>query len=73
MAILSLKDQLLNEFDKLSPDQQKEILDFAKSLTRPRGVPARSLRKFAGRISLEDIEKMEEAIEDCERIDPHEW
>ena len=73
MAISPLREQLLNEIDKLSPDQQQQTLAFARSLTRPHGVPARSLLKYAGRISLDDVEKMEQAIEDCEKIDPHEW
>jgi len=73
MATPSIKEQLLNEFEKLSPEQQQQTLDFARSLKRPRGVPARSLLKYAGRIQPDDIKRMEEAIEDCEKIDLNEW
>jgi hypothetical protein len=73
VATPSLKEQLLNEIDRLSPDQQQQMLDFAKNLIRPRGVPARLLLKHAGRIPLDDIKKMEEAIEECEKIDLNEW
>ncbi|MBZ0287750.1 MAG: hypothetical protein K8I30_09060 [Anaerolineae bacterium] len=73
MAISPLKEQLLKEIEKLSPDQQEQTLAFARRLGRPRGVSARSLLRFAGRISPDDIEKMEQAIEDCEKIDPNEW
>jgi hypothetical protein len=66
MAASTLREQLLTEIDKLSPDQQEQMLAYAKSLSRPRGAPARSLLIYAGRIPLEDVQKMEQAIEACE-------
>jgi hypothetical protein len=73
MAASPLRDQLIHEIDKLSPAQQEQILLLARSLTRPRGVPGQSLLKYAGRIPLDEVEKMEKAIEDFERIDFNEW
>ena len=71
-----LKDQLLEQFDKLSPEQQRRLVEFAQSLatTRPRGVPGRELLSFAGTIDADDLRRMADAIDnDCEQIDLHEW
>lgn len=71
-----LKVQLLKQFDNLSPEQQRRLVEFAQSLTttRPRGVPGRDLLSFAGTIDADDLRRMADAIDkDCEQIDPHEW
>jgi len=71
-----LKDQLLEQFDNLSPEQQRRLVEYAQSLgaSRPRGVPGRDLLRFAGMIDADDLRRMAEAIDnDCEQIDLHEW
>jgi hypothetical protein len=66
--------ELIEELRTLSEDQQREVLAFTRALKRPRGVPARSLLRFAGSIPADDLEKMARAIEEgCERVDPDEW
>jgi hypothetical protein len=70
----------------LSPDEQRRVLEFARSISRPRGIdlsslprstpppgtPASALPHFD--LSDEDAEAMERAImEDCERIFPDEY
>jgi hypothetical protein len=70
--------------DKLSPDHQRRLLDFAQMLSQadpyimsfpksklPPTKPGRALRHF--NIPLEDVKAMERALEDCERIDPDEY
>jgi hypothetical protein len=75
----SLKDEILHELDKLSVEQQREILKLAKSLqhvTRPVGIPGKVLIARAREISFdpEDLAEIAKAIEeDCERIDWDEW
>ncbi len=68
-----LREQLLQKFDRLPLEKQEQLVAIAESLSRPRGVPARSLLKYAGRIPLAEVEKMETAIQDLERIDLNEW
>jgi hypothetical protein len=69
----TLAQQIIERISQLDAVQQQRVLDFVRHLERPRGVPARSLLKFAGRIAPDDVKRIEEAIEDCERIDPNEW
>jgi hypothetical protein len=70
----SLQKELLDQLDKLSPQKQRRVLEFARSLSRPRGMTVDQLYAFAGSISPEDLKLMEEAIEEgCEQIEPDEW
>ena len=69
----SVKQRISEVVEQLSPEQQKKVLDFARQFKRPKGVPAHTLLKHAGKISLEDLALMEEAIEDCERVDERDW
>ena len=73
MVNAELKEQFLDALDRLTPEQQQQALDLVRGLGRPRGKPGRSLLKFAGRIPLDDLEKMEKAIEDLGKVDPNEW
>ena len=52
------------------------MLEFTRALavSTPHGVPGRQLLRFAGAISLDDVQLMREAIEQgCERVDADEW
>lgn len=70
----SVERELIERLHQLDDEQQAQVLEFARSLGRPRGVPAESLLRFAGSIPLDDLEKMSRVIEeDCERINPDEW
>ncbi len=70
---VTLTQQIIERVNQLDAEQQQKVLEFMRELARPRGVPAQSLLKFAGRIAPEDLDRMEQAMEDCERIDPDEW
>jgi hypothetical protein len=69
----TLAQQIIDRVSRLDTDQQQKVLEFVQDLERPRGVSVEALLKFAGRIPLEDIERMEQAMEDLERINPDEW
>lgn len=69
----TLSKQIIERVNRLDIDQQQKVLEFVSGLERPRGASAQTLLKFAGRIALDDIERMEQAMKDCERIDPNEW
>jgi len=66
MTLPPLEQQIIEQIGKLDAERQRQVLEFAQSLTHSRGVPARSLLKFAGRIESDDLQRMEKAIADCE-------
>ena len=62
----NVKHELLARLDKLSPMQQKQVLDYTRDLLgEPRKLtPGKNLLQFAGAISPEDLEIMKQAIEE---------
>jgi len=73
MTTAIVKDSLIAQMDKLPYDLQLRVLDFVKSLI-PKGVDGKSLLRFEGAISDEDLRIMSQAIEEnCERVDVNEW
>jgi hypothetical protein len=72
----TLQKDILDQLDKLPPEQQLKVLDFARSLSKanPVGKPGKELLTFAGIIDAEDIKAMSQAIEDgCEQVNINEW
>lgn len=49
------------------------MLDYAANLNRLQGTPSELLLTFAGSIPADQLDQMEKAIEDCERVDLDEW
>ena len=71
-----VKQEVLKELDRLSPELQRQVLDFARTLGpfASEGVPGKELLRFAGILTPEEAELMELAIEEgCEQADPGEW
>ncbi len=76
--MVALREQLLNEFDKLPPEKQQRVLDYTRALsdTLPPGIPGEVLWERAREINFdpEDLAQIAAAIEeDCERIDWDGW
>ena len=74
----SLTQQILNQLDKLTPEQQQQVLDFAYSLRTalPPGTPGDVLLKRMDSFEFGpgDLDEIAQAIEEgCERIDWDEW
>jgi len=74
----AIPQEVLKYLQKLPPDKQQEILDFARKMAetpvRPKGIPGNALLRFGGCIDKEDIKLMQKAIsQGCERIDTDEW
>ena len=72
----SLENEIINHLNKLSSQQQQQVLDFARFLvmTKPIGVPGKELLRFAGAISADDLNLMAQAVkEGCEQVDLNEW
>lgn len=54
--------------------QQYQVLEYARTLASPTGVPGASLLKFAGSIDEDELDRMSQAIEEgCEKVDSDEW
>ena len=80
----SMPEEIRSLVERLSPDLQQQVLKFAKGLARthkdiaalpktplPPGTPGPTLLRF--KLPSEDVEAMERALEDCERIEPDEY
>lgn len=52
MVNQSIQEETLNQLDKLYIEQQAQVLDFARALTKPEGRPAKDLLYFAGGINI---------------------
>ena len=75
MAIPVL-NQIIEQVKALPDHLQHQVLTFVRSLrtVAGHGTPGSALLRFAGGISMDDVARMREAIEnDCERIDGNEW
>ena len=72
----SIVTQVVEKLSHLPDNLQRRVLEFVESLTIPtqRGIPGKQLLRFAGSISLEDIQQIQATIETgCEQVDLNEW
>lgn len=70
----TVKDEIIEQVERLDAPHQRKVLDFARRLTEPAGTPGQSLLRFAGCIDAADLDAMSRAIEEgCEKIDPNAW
>jgi hypothetical protein len=80
----TMPEEIRSLVERLSPDLQQQVLKFTKGLARtredrmslpttplPPGTPGTTLLRF--KLPSEDIEAMERALVDCERIEPDEY
>ncbi len=80
----TMPEEIRSLVERLSPDLQRQVLKFAKGLARtnrdlvslpktplPPGTPGPILLRF--KLPSEDVDAMERALEDCERIEPDEY
>jgi hypothetical protein len=76
MADTTIKEEILNEIDKMTPERQMRVLEFARNLSNPLppGVPGKDLLQFGGFLTDEEADAMLQAIEEgCEQVYPSEW
>jgi hypothetical protein len=73
----SKRDELLRNFEKLSPEKQRELMAHARSLAESarsvRGTPGKNSVAFSGVIEPTEAAKIAQAIEDCEQVDRSTW
>ena len=68
--------EIVDRLDKLTPGQQRQVLDFTLELSgeSPKGISLQELLEFVGLFPPEDLEEIKQAIEeDCEQIYESEW
>jgi len=74
MVDTSIQNELHSALGQLPIAQQQQVLEFARNLATPQGVPGSDLLQFAGSIDDTELEKMTRAIaEGCEKVDSNEW
>ena len=76
MVMPAIKEQILQDLDRLSPQKQQEAADLVHGLVSslPKGASGRDLLRFAGTLDDESAREMMEAIEEgCGQVDLSEW
>ena len=74
MSEQTLQRELFDQIDKLPLDQQRRVLEFARSLAKPMGKPGVELLSFGGTIESVDLNAITKAIEEgCEQVNGDEW
>ncbi len=72
----AIKEQILNDLDRLTPEQQAHAAELVHGLVSPlpKGASGRDLLRFAGTMDDKSAREMTEAIQaGCERVDLDEW
>jgi hypothetical protein len=65
----TIREQIIEQVDRLDDPQRRQVLDFARRLATPSGTPGTSLMHFIGSIDPTDLEVMSEAIQEgCEKV-----
>ena len=76
MASLDVKREISMELNRMTTNDKRTVLAFARTLNRQGGdgEPGKRLLRYAGVLDPETARVMPETIESgCERIDPNEW
>jgi hypothetical protein len=75
VVLPTVKEQILSDLDRLSPDQQKRAADLVHGLVAslPKGASVEDLLSV-GTLDEQAAREMTQAIEEgCERVDVDEW
>lgn len=71
-----IEKEIAELLTRLPIEQRQQVLDFARELVEPgpRGVPGKNLIAFGGRIPMNDLLQIQQAIEEgCEAVNLNEW
>jgi hypothetical protein len=70
----NVKEQIIEQVERLGEPERRQVLDFARRLKAPAGTPGRALLRFAGCVAAADLQAMSQAIQEgCEKADPNAW
>jgi hypothetical protein len=65
---------IIDQLGRLADPQQRQVLDFARKLALPAGVPGQDLLRFVGAIDPSDLEAISQAVlQGCEKVDLNAW
>lgn len=76
MVLPDVKDRIMRDLDRLSPERQKHAAELVGGLvcSLPQGASVEDLLEVVGILDEESAREMTQAIEEgCERVDPGEW
>lgn len=77
VANMTIRDEILSEIDKMTPDRQMQVLEYVRDLTAnapPKGTLGKDLLQFAGILTAEEADAVLKAVEEgCEQVYPSEW
>lgn len=76
MALPTVKEQILSDLDRLSPEEQHRAAELVHGLVTPlpKGASVEDLLSVAGTLDDQAAREMMKAIEEgCERVDLDEW
>jgi len=74
MVSPAIQQELQSLLDRVSPEHQRRVLEYARSLVAEQGVSGSDVLRFAGLIETDDSADMQAAIEaGCERVESDEW
>lgn len=76
MVSPSVKEQILSDLGRLSPEQQRRAAELVHGLVAPlpKGASVEDLLSVAGTLDAGAAQEMMQAIEEgCERVDLSEW
>ena len=76
MSTLTIKQQIIEKLEHLTPEQQARALDFIASISLPPGTPGKEAVRLLSeiKIDLDDLQRMEQAIEEeFEKVDLNGW
>lgn len=72
MTDVSYEDEILEQIRRLDLEGQRRVLEFARSLGRPKGEPGWRIVQHAREINFpkDDLAEIQQAIEDfCEQVE----
>ena len=73
---MEVRDEIVKQIDKMTPEMQQQVLRFVASLTVSplKGESGAALREFSGSFDAVSAQQMIQAIEEeCERVDARDW
>lgn len=65
-------DQIIHYVEKLDTEKQRQVLEYAQSLSKPKGISGRELIQLAHELNFDpqDLVEMQQAIEEeCEQLE----
>jgi hypothetical protein len=74
--VSTVEQRLIEQIRRMDPEQQQALLDYAHTLSQPRGLSGAEMIRLAQEVNFppEDLKEMAEAIEEgCEEIDWDGW